>query len=59
VTAIDLTVSVKTEGGRRIATWWPDFRIIDTASVTPDAELLDRGCGRGSVGGALGHDAPA
>ncbi len=36
VTAIDVVITVKEENGRRSVTWWPQFRIIDTATVTPD-----------------------
>ena len=39
VTAIDIRIDVKEEGGRRITTWWPEFRVIDTATVTPDPEI--------------------
>jgi 5'-nucleotidase / UDP-sugar diphosphatase len=39
VTAIDVTIDVKEERGRRTVTWWPQFRIIDTATVTPDREV--------------------
>jgi 2',3'-cyclic-nucleotide 2'-phosphodiesterase (5'-nucleotidase family) len=39
VTAIDVTITVKEQGGRRVATWWPQFRVIDTATVTPDPEV--------------------
>jgi 5'-nucleotidase/UDP-sugar diphosphatase len=39
VTAIDVTIEVKQRDGRRDVTWWPQFRIIDTATVTPDPEL--------------------
>ena len=35
VTAIDVAINVKEENGRRSVTWWPQFRIIDTATVTP------------------------
>ena len=38
VTAVDLTVDVQEKDGKRSITWWPNFRIIDTATVTPDAE---------------------
>ncbi len=27
------------ENGKRAATWWPKFRVIDTADVTPDPEV--------------------
>ncbi len=39
VTAIDVVITVKEENGRRSVTWWPQFRIIDTATVTPDPEM--------------------
>jgi 2',3'-cyclic-nucleotide 2'-phosphodiesterase (5'-nucleotidase family) len=39
VTAIDITVEVKVADGRRVTTWWPQFRVIDTADVTPDPEV--------------------
>jgi 2',3'-cyclic-nucleotide 2'-phosphodiesterase (5'-nucleotidase family) len=39
VTAIDIRFDVKVEGGKRITTWWPEFRVIDTATVTPDPEV--------------------
>lgn len=39
VTAVDLTIEVTLEEGRRVAQWWPQFRVIDTASVTPDPEV--------------------
>lgn len=38
VTAIDVTVDVSEKDGKRRVTWWPDFRVIDTATVTPDPE---------------------
>jgi 2',3'-cyclic-nucleotide 2'-phosphodiesterase (5'-nucleotidase family) len=39
VTCVDLAISVREDNGKRIATWWPNFRVIDTATVTPDAEV--------------------
>jgi 5'-nucleotidase / UDP-sugar diphosphatase len=39
VTAIDVAIEVGEERGRRIVTWWPQFRIIDTATVVPDPEV--------------------
>jgi 5'-nucleotidase / UDP-sugar diphosphatase len=39
VTAIDVTIDVKVADGRRVTTWWPQFRVIDTAGVTPDPEV--------------------
>lgn len=38
VTAIDVKVEVSETDGKRRVTWWPDFRVIDTATVTPDPE---------------------
>jgi 5'-nucleotidase / UDP-sugar diphosphatase len=39
VTAIDVTIDVKVADGGRVTTWWPQFRVIDTADVTPDPEV--------------------
>jgi 5'-nucleotidase/UDP-sugar diphosphatase len=39
VTMVDVTINVTHRDGRRIVSWWPQFRIVDTASVTPDAEV--------------------
>jgi len=39
VTCIDIDISVSQRDGRRVTTWWPKFRAIDTADVTPDAEV--------------------
>jgi len=39
VTAIDVAITVTEREGRRETTWWPQFRIIDTATVTPDAAV--------------------
>lgn len=36
VTAIDIAINVDIRGSRRVMTWWPQFRIIDTANVEPD-----------------------
>jgi 5'-nucleotidase / UDP-sugar diphosphatase len=30
---------VREDGAKRTTTWWPQFRVIDTASVTPDGEV--------------------
>jgi 5'-nucleotidase / UDP-sugar diphosphatase len=35
---IDLTVNVEEKDGKRSVSWEPNFRFIDTASVTPDPE---------------------
>jgi 5'-nucleotidase / UDP-sugar diphosphatase len=39
VTAIDIDIDVKEDDGRRMVTWWPQFRVTDTATVTPDPEV--------------------
>jgi len=39
VTCVDVAISVREENGKRTATWWPQFRVIDTATVTPDPEV--------------------
>jgi 5'-nucleotidase / UDP-sugar diphosphatase len=39
VTIIDVAIEVKEQDGRRTTTWWPQFRVIDTAGVTPDPEV--------------------
>ena len=39
VTAVDVTIDVKIEDGKRVTTWWPQFRVIDTATVTPDPDV--------------------
>ena len=38
VTAIDLAVNIEEKDGKRSISWFPNFRIIDTATVTPDPE---------------------
>src|SRR5262245_18210877 len=38
-TAIDVAITVDEANGRRHTTWWPQFRVIDTATVTPDPEV--------------------
>src|SRR5262249_21961147 len=35
VTAVDVTINVREQNGRRTTTWWPQFRTIDTATVEP------------------------
>ncbi len=40
VVAIDLSISVKTNGGAREVSWRPHFRLLDSAAVTPDPDML-------------------
>ena len=42
VTAIDVKADISEKDGKRRVTWWPDFRVIDTAAVTPDPETQAR-----------------
>jgi len=39
VTVIDLHVETRQQGNRREVEWWPQFRVVDTATVTPDPEV--------------------
>ncbi|MEA2933356.1 MAG: 5-nucleotidase / UDP-sugar diphosphatase [Variibacter sp.] len=39
VTAVDLDIIVREANGRREVVWTPQFRVIDTANVTPDPEV--------------------
>ena len=39
VTLIDVAIDVKVEDGNRTMIWWPQFRVVDTATVTPDPEV--------------------
>lgn len=42
VTLIDIDIRVTMQDGRRQTTWWPQFRIVDTANVTPDPVVAAR-----------------
>jgi 5'-nucleotidase / UDP-sugar diphosphatase len=37
--AIDVAIEVTVRNGVRTTRWWPQFRIIDTATVTPDSAV--------------------
>jgi 2',3'-cyclic-nucleotide 2'-phosphodiesterase (5'-nucleotidase family) len=39
VTCVDVTISVREDGGKRVTTWRPNFRVIDSGDVTPDPEI--------------------
>jgi 2',3'-cyclic-nucleotide 2'-phosphodiesterase (5'-nucleotidase family) len=39
VTIVDVAIDVKNDGNNRTVSWWPQFRVIDTATVTPDPEI--------------------
>ena len=32
VTCVDVAISVREDGGKRTTIWWPQFRVIDTAT---------------------------
>ncbi len=38
VTAVDVKFDIEEKDGKRTVKWFPNFRIIDTATVTPDPE---------------------
>ncbi len=40
VTMIDLTIRVGMSEGRRVTSWFPKFRVVDTADVEPDPAVL-------------------
>ena len=42
VVAVDVAMTLKVDGGKRTLAWWPEFRIIDTATVTPDPDMTRR-----------------
>ena len=39
VTVIDVNIEIKQQDDRREVDWWPQFRVVDTATVTPDPEV--------------------
>ncbi|MEM8750346.1 MAG: 5'-nucleotidase C-terminal domain-containing protein [Pseudomonadota bacterium] len=39
VTIMDIAFEIGESRGKRKVSWWPNFRIIDTATVTPDPEV--------------------
>jgi 5'-nucleotidase / UDP-sugar diphosphatase len=39
VTCVDVAISVREDAGKRTVAWWPQFRVIDSADVTPDPEM--------------------
>ena len=40
VTMMDLAIEVGESSGERRVSWWPNFRITDTKTVEPDADVL-------------------
>jgi len=39
VTVVDVTLNLVEEDGKRKVSWWPGFRLIDTAGVVPDPQV--------------------
>ena len=39
VAAVDVAIDITERDGRRRVKWWPQFRLIDTVSVEPDADV--------------------
>jgi 5'-nucleotidase / UDP-sugar diphosphatase len=39
VTCVDVAITVREDGAKRTTSWWPQFRVIDSATVTPDPEV--------------------
>ena len=39
VVIVDATIEVDESNGQRSMKWWPQFRIVDTTTVTPDPEV--------------------
>ena len=37
---IDLAIDVKEEAGKKVISWWPTYRIVDSATLTPDPDVL-------------------
>ncbi|NKB51895.1 MAG: bifunctional metallophosphatase/5'-nucleotidase [Rhizobiaceae bacterium] len=45
VTIMDIEFDVGESRGKRRVRWWPNFRIIDTANVTPDPAVAEKVAG--------------
>lgn len=42
MTAVDLSISVSESRGNRRVRWHPNFRVMDTAGITPDPETMTK-----------------
>ena len=42
VVVVETDVNVQTQNNRRTVTWRPNFRVVDTASVTPDPAVAEK-----------------
>lgn len=36
IAVVDIAMALKVDGSKRTLTWWPEFRIVDSANLTPD-----------------------
>ena len=45
VTVMDVEFDIGESRGKRRVRWWPNFRIIDTATVTPEAAVAEKVAG--------------
>src|SRR5581483_5351643 len=39
ITCVDVAITVRDANGKRTTNWWPQFRVIDSATVTPDPDV--------------------
>lgn len=39
VTIVDIAMDLKVDGTKRTLTWWPEFRVVDSANVAPDPAI--------------------
>lgn len=42
IVILDLVMSLKIAKDKRSLSWWPNIRVVDSASVTPDADMLEK-----------------
>ena len=42
VTVVDIEFAPGKGGANRSPSWWPDFRVLDTAKIDPDPSMLDK-----------------
>jgi 2',3'-cyclic-nucleotide 2'-phosphodiesterase (5'-nucleotidase family) len=49
VTIMDVEFDIGESRGKRRVRWWPNFRIIDTATVTPDPKVAEKVAGYEAV----------
>jgi 5'-nucleotidase / UDP-sugar diphosphatase len=42
VTVVDIDLSITRDEANRSLSWWPDFRVLDTAKLDPDPSMLSK-----------------